>query len=194
MEKVIREKEESQDATNVIQLVARIIAGDKQAEEEMDQMYRQGMIIMLTRRTGDPTLAHDLWQDTLVATLQAIRQNRLQDPGKLSSFVRGVSKNLTKNHFKIIKKRQEEPIEDDSFVCLGPSPLESLLQIEKIDMVRQAVNELKPFQYRKLLYLFYIAEEDKEKICADMNLSSRRFNTLLCRARKKLCKKLKKKL
>ncbi len=38
---------------------------------------------------------------------------------------------------------------------------------------------------RQILYRFYIAEEDKERICADLDLSSLHFNRVLFRARQR---------
>jgi RNA polymerase sigma-70 factor (ECF subfamily) len=38
---------------------------------------------------------------------------------------------------------------------------------------------------RKVLYRFYIADDEKEQICADLEVSSGHFNQILCRARER---------
>jgi RNA polymerase sigma-70 factor (ECF subfamily) len=51
--------------------------------------------------------------------------------------------------------------------------------------VRRLIGELDTDRDRQILYRFYIAEEDKERICADLELSSLHFNRVLFRARQR---------
>lgn len=173
--------------TDETKLVERIILGDQQAEEELNNRYRQGMLMVLRNKTGDATLAEDLWQDTLIAVLQAIKNRKIQEPDKLRAFVVGVGKNLVRDYFK---KRRGEPIFDDNFIYRGESALEALIRDENAEMVRRAVRKLKPPKYRQLLYRFYIEEQDKETICADLGMTKAQFTVALCRARRKLGKLL----
>jgi RNA polymerase sigma-70 factor, ECF subfamily len=51
-------------------------------------------------------------------------------------------------------------------------------------MVRRLLQEMSE-RDRQILYRFYIAEEDKDRICADLQLSSLHFNRVLHRARER---------
>jgi RNA polymerase sigma-70 factor, ECF subfamily len=45
------------------------------------------------------------------------------------------------------------------------------------------INELPSDRDRQILFRFYIAEEEKERICADLCLTGLHFNRVLFRAR-----------
>jgi RNA polymerase sigma-70 factor (ECF subfamily) len=47
------------------------------------------------------------------------------------------------------------------------------------------IDELPTDRDRQLLFRFYIAEDDKERICADLGLTSLHFNRVLHRARER---------
>jgi RNA polymerase sigma-70 factor (ECF subfamily) len=60
-----------------------------------------------------------------------------------------------------------------------------LLATEKAGIVRRILNELRPARDREVLYRFYIAEQEKEHICAELGLTSLHFNRILFRARER---------
>jgi RNA polymerase sigma-70 factor (ECF subfamily) len=51
--------------------------------------------------------------------------------------------------------------------------------------VRKVLGELKSERDRQVLFRFYVAEEEKEKICASLGLTSLHFNRVLFRARER---------
>jgi len=72
--------------------------------------------------------------------------------------------------------------------------LSVLLEKERSTIVRRILKELKSERDRQILFRFYISEEDKEIICADLGLSSQHFNRVLYRARERfreLCQQVK---
>src|SRR5262249_45894486 len=70
-------------------------------------------------------------------------------------------------------------------VSSAPSPSESLLQQETATLVRQIIIQLRKERDRQMLLRFFIAEQSKEQICADLGLTSRQFNQILWRALKR---------
>lgn len=50
-------------------------------------------------------------------------------------------------------------------------------------IVRRLIGELPTDRDRQLLLRFYVAEEEKERICSDLGLDSLHFNRVLFRAR-----------
>jgi len=70
-------------------------------------------------------------------------------------------------------------------VAPAPSQLQSVLVDEEAEMVRRLIGELPTDRDRQLLLRFYVGEEDKERICADLGLDSLHFNRVLFRARQR---------
>jgi RNA polymerase sigma-70 factor (ECF subfamily) len=70
-------------------------------------------------------------------------------------------------------------------VARAPSPLQSVLLEEEADIVRRLIGELPTDRDRQLLLRFYVGEEDKDRICADLGLESLHFNRVLFRARQR---------
>jgi RNA polymerase sigma-70 factor, ECF subfamily len=58
-----------------------------------------------------------------------------------------------------------------------------LLQKEKAGIVRRILNEMTNERDIQALFRFYLAEDDKEQICADLGLTNLQFNLVLHRAR-----------
>ncbi len=52
-------------------------------------------------------------------------------------------------------------------------------------MVRQVLTELKNDRDREILSRYYIADQDKDVICRDLQLSGLHFNRVLFRARQR---------
>jgi RNA polymerase sigma-70 factor (ECF subfamily) len=62
---------------------------------------------------------------------------------------------------------------------------QELLQKEEVDLARQVLKEMTNERDIEVLFRFYIVEEEKELICADLGLTSLHFNLVLHRARQR---------
>lgn len=174
------------EATQAGQLVARIQAGEKSAEDELVQQYSRGVSIILNRATGDRSVAEDLFQETFQVALEKIRRGEIREPDRLSGFICSVARNLASDHFRRSRRVEQfaDPDEADLIPESAPSQLDRLLLKEKTKMIRKLLQEMSE-RDRQILYRFYIAEEDKDRICADLQLSSLHFNRVLHRARER---------
>lgn len=181
------------EAKSEAELVARILSGDCKAEEELAERYRQGILIVITKATGDPVVAADLCHDTLVRTFRAIKRHRLREPEKLPAFIWGIAQHVVTEHRKKAYKNPTQVITDDQFVDSAPSQFDLLLRKENAEILHRVLNGIRA-KYRELLNRYYLAEEEKGSICRDLGISERQFNVTLFRARKQLLKKLKGKL
>jgi RNA polymerase sigma-70 factor (ECF subfamily) len=184
--KFVAEEENQVESARVGELVARIIAGEKAAESELIQQYSRGVSVILNRATGDPSVSEDLSQETFRITLEKIRAGEVREPERLSGFIVSLAKNLASEYFR--KSRRTEGFADPDAVYLipesAPNQLDRLLQAEKAKIVRRVLSELSG-RDRQILERFYIAEDDKDQICADLQLSSLHFNRVLYRARER---------
>jgi RNA polymerase sigma-70 factor, ECF subfamily len=165
------------------ELVKRIIAGDSAAEEEVVRRYKQGVAIIIDRIVRSPSITEDVSQDTFRIVLEKVRRGDVREPERLSGFVCSVARNAAIDHIRRTKKNFQEAIGDaEQIPDPAPSQLDEVLKQEKAEVVRQLINELKKKRDRDLLLRYYIAEEDKDKICADLGLTRAQFNNVIFRA------------
>ena len=171
--------------TQAPDLVARILAGDRSAEEQLVRTYSRGIMTFIRYNMADQRGAEDLHQDVLRITLEKIRRGAVREPERLSGFICGIARNLIVEHFR---RGSHENASTDLAAGSGvadsaPTPVERLLRQENARIVRQVLSEVRPVRYQAILYRYYVAEEEKEQICADLRMNSLQFNRVLDRAR-----------
>ena len=175
------------DACVQVDLVNSIRGGSRQAEAELVERYSHGVMIIIRREVRDTAVADDIYQDAFRIVLEKIREGDLREPERLSGFVCGVARNLVIDYFRRAA-RQENVAEIEEAALLphpAPDQLQELLQKEKADLVRQVLKEMPNERDIQALYRFYIADDDKEQICADLGLTSLHFNLVIHRARER---------
>lgn len=175
------------DAGNAADLVSRIRAGDRKAEAELVERYGRGVSMIVRRTARNATVGDDLYQETFRIALEKVRQGDLRESEKLSAFICSVARNLVIEFYRRTARQESltEIAEADFPQYSAPSQLEALLQKEKTDIVRRVIHEMPTDRDRQLLFRFYIVEDEKEQICADLGLTSLHFNRVLHRARER---------
>jgi RNA polymerase sigma-70 factor (ECF subfamily) len=107
----------------------------------------------------------------------------VKKPESLGPFVASVARNHAIEQMRVIRRRASEDLEHaDQVPDPSPSPLEQLQTSEKNDEIREVIGQLIP-RDKVLMLRFYIKEEPKEVICADLGLTSAQFDRVLHRAR-----------
>jgi RNA polymerase sigma-70 factor, ECF subfamily len=166
-------------------LVERVRSGAPGAEEELVQRFGRGISAVLRRSTRTAAVAQDLYQDTFRLAIEKIRRGEIREPAKLAGFLCSLARNLAVDHYRGEARHKQEPLEAVQRSDSAPGPLERLLTQEKASLVRQVIGELDGERDRELLFRFYIAEEDKERLCEELGLTSLHFNRVLFRARQR---------
>jgi RNA polymerase sigma factor (sigma-70 family) len=165
-------------------LVDRIINGDAASEAELADHFKD-RIFHIIRRIANTSMVEDFSQDTFLKVITKIRNGDLRKPESLGAFVAGVARNHAIEQMRVIRRRASEGLEHAEQVPdISPNPLEKLQASEKFDEMRELMEELIP-RYRVLLLRFYINEEPKAVICAELGLTSGQFDGVLHRARKR---------
>jgi len=169
------------------QLVARIRDGERSAEEELVRRYTRGVSIILKRMAGHAAVAEDLYQEVFLKAVQKIRAGEVRNPERLSGFMCGLARNIAIDHFRRSAPEKASPEAEARLSVADPSrgPLEHVLVQEDAAIIRQVLRELASERDRQILYRFYLDEDEKDRICADLNLSSLQFNRVLHRARER---------
>ena len=165
-------------------IVRRIIAGDSAAEDEVVRRYKHGVTVIIDQIVRSQSATDDVSQETFKIVLEKLRRGDLRQPERLSGFVCSVARNAAIDYIRRARQLQnrEENCDAEHIPDPAPSQLEEILKREKAEAVRQIINELEIERDRDLLLRYYIAEEDKDKICADLHLTRIQFNNVIYRA------------
>jgi len=169
-------------------LATRVSAGDRAAEDELVARYRDGLVMVLRRWTGDHALAEDLSQDVLLIVIERLRERVLDDPAKLGAFMRGIAHNLVLAHDRLQTRRRTMLAGDliDLYADAEASPLTAAARAEEARLVHRLIDELGTARDREILRRYYIIGEAKEQICGALGLDAVHFNRVLHRARQRL--------
>lgn len=173
--------------TALIELVQRIIAKDPRAEEEMILRYRNGVFQIIYQIVHNRPAAEDLCQDSLLKALEKIRRGDLREPEKLSGFICGIAKFVALGY---IRKTRSSIISEDVDAAEhipdpAPDPYEQALNKEKARIVHKVISEMTVQRDREVLSRYYILEEEKSEICADLGLTREQFARIIFRAHKR---------
>lgn len=180
------------DAATVVELVLRVGGGDRDAEAALVERFSRGLYAYLRRLGCPPALAEDLHQESFRVLLERLRGRGLEEPAGLPGFVRGIARNLYLAERRKVAVRQTAGDEHALARTRDPrsGQLRRVLDVEAAALVRRLIGDLEVPRDRQILFRFYIAEDDKETICRDLELSSQHFNRVLFRARRRFKKLL----
>ncbi len=178
-------------------LVQNAIAGDQKAFADLLGRYRDAIYFMLLKMVNNPSDAEDL---TIEAFGKAFKNISQYTPN--FAFSTWLFKIATNNCIDFIRKKRASTISLDqsndnpeaSSVTIASDtmdPEEHLINSQKIKMLREVVNKLKP-RYRTLVELRYFREFSYEEISEELKLPIGTVKAQLFRARELLYNILKK--
>lgn len=168
-----------------LQLVQRIMEGDREAENQLVLTYGRAVQFVLRRESRDPNAVDDLYQETFRIALEKIRSGGLRDPRKLSSFLHSTARFVTIDYFRREARHETSGIEEFELPNQERSQLSHLLLSEHGDIMRKLLAELNSERDRAILFRYYLADDDKEDICRDLDLTAIHFNRVLHRAKQR---------
>jgi len=171
-----------------VELVHRIVSGDPAAETELVQRFSRALTFLLKRLTRDGAAADDLYQETFRLVIEKVRGGELREPEKLPGFVSSMARNLFLGSVRRTGRRQKWQGDAEATETApdpAPGQLTKLLARERAATVRRVLAELKNDRDREILSRYYIADENKEDICRDFELTDLHFNRVLFRARQR---------
>jgi len=181
----------SEKARHDYDLVKRATAGDQRAYAELMGRYRDAIYYMLLKMVNNASDAEDL---TVEAFGKAFKNIQQYAPNY--AFSTWLFKIATNNCIDFIRKKKVTHISLDhtneeheratrEVVSSAPDPEESLMNDQKIKMMRSLVSKLKP-RYRKLIELRYFNELSYEEIAEELELPIGTVKAQLFRARELL--------
>jgi RNA polymerase sigma-70 factor (ECF subfamily) len=170
------------------ELSRRIREGDVSAESELVRQFEPGLRVLLRRRTGgDHALLQDLVQETLIVVIQRLRGPGIEDPQKLAAFTAQTARNLAIASLR--KSERQKTDVDGEATERRADPIGDVetraADVEAALAVRALLRELPQPRDRLMLKRFYLDDDDKAVICADLHISEAAFNQALSRARRR---------
>lgn len=183
----------SEKAQQDILLVERAKNGDQKAYAELLGRYRDAIFFMLLKMVNNSSDAEDL---TIEAFGKAFKNISQYTPN--FAFSTWLFKIATNNCIDFIRKRRGNVISLDQSLHENdantpssqvqsdlPDPEASMINQQKINLMRDVVNKLKP-RYRRLVELRYFQELSYEEISLELNLPIGTVKAQLFRARELL--------
>ncbi len=187
----------SEQAPDEAQFVARLIARDEGAFNELVVTYERRVFALVYRMLGRRDEAEDLAQEVFVQVFKAIDQFR--GDAKLSTWIYRIAVNLCKNRTKYLSRRhasdqddvdamaERVPLTAAKGVSVGdvsrPDELVEGMQIELV--VKRAIAQIEP-DFREVLILRDVEDLSYEEIAAITGLPDGTVKSRIHRARAQL--------
>jgi RNA polymerase sigma-70 factor, ECF subfamily len=175
---------DSPQSAQWVTLVDRIRAGDRDAMDELYQIFSRGVRLYLCRQLGMQEV-DDKVHDTFLIVVHAIQKGELREPGRLMGFVRTIARRLVAGHIDTMVHKRRENVAVESGIILSDqrvTPEQTAIHQQKVDVMLRVLSEMSP-RDREVLTRFYLYEQSQELICRDMKLSPTQFRLLKSRAK-----------
>jgi RNA polymerase sigma-70 factor (ECF subfamily) len=164
--------------------VARVAAGDKNAEREFIVHYQQGIRVLVRRYCrSDDVAVEDLAQDVLLRVLERLRAGAIRDSAALPAYIQATIVHATSAEYR--NRRPTEPAESIEHIAAVGSPPEQFSGAQLRQTLYTLLTELPVARDRELLKRFYLDEEDKEDVCRQLGIDDAHFHRVVFRARER---------
>jgi len=133
------------------------------------------------------TLTEDIIQDAFIKV--SANGPRLRPDTNLAGWAKVVARNTTIDYLR--KLKNERKMLNTSYISVNEASVHEICVASEIetkernDLLRQAIDELKP-EYRAVLLLFYMERKSYREICKELQIFENVLSQRLFRARKKL--------
>jgi RNA polymerase sigma factor (sigma-70 family) len=158
------------------ELVARAVAGDDSAFEELVGEHRRRLWSLCLRLTGNAQDAEDALQDALVAAWQHLGSFR-QD-SRFGTWIYRIAANAS---LAVVRRRRDIPF-DPVEMPEGEGPRDPGVQVSDRELVRGAIAAL-PEPFRVALVLREIGDLSYEEIAVHQGIGVQTVKSRLSRAR-----------
>ena len=164
-------------------LIQRIKANDRTVLGELFQKYQRMISGYILKNGGDQNDAEDIIQETVIVLWQKVNSDSLHLTVKLGTYLQAIAKN---KWMAELRKRRKISAQDisENLSDGNPSSLDDLVNEERIEYVRKALDMLQPI-CRKLLLLYYFEEKSMNQIAKILELA----NADVAKSKKYQCKK-----
>jgi RNA polymerase sigma-70 factor, ECF subfamily len=173
--------------TSLSEMVASILAGSKQAQAELYARLSKGMRFLIHRKLG-PQDVDDVLHIAFLTIVEAIRAGKVREPEALLSFARTVvNRQIAETIGSYIHRRNHAALdgrEVERKVARTDLYSDHIAKEQREHMLK-CLQQLSQ-RDREILHRFYVLEQPKEQICAEMIMTETSFRLMKSRAKAKL--------
>jgi RNA polymerase sigma-70 factor (ECF subfamily) len=168
--------------TTDAELVTQIGSGnDREAEAELFRRMAPRVRLYGLRHLRDEQAADDLVQQVLITILEALRQGRLREPGKLASFVLGTCR-MTVLDLRRGAQRKQRLLEEFGMDLLPPQPPPIPLDRERLARCVQGLRE----RERTVIVMTFYDEQTSSDLASFLGISEANVRVIRHRAMQQL--------
>lgn len=169
---------------NEQELIAKVLAGNSHAFAVLVNQHKNMVYSLALQMCKDTMLAEELAQDVFVKVYEKLGEFKGQS--KLSSWIYRITINWCYTKLRTKRNYEEVSFEDNHLTADDDlNGLEQLEHTERLESIRQALNELESMD-AIVLTLFHFEEQSIEEIVQTTGFSKANVKVKLHRARKKL--------
>src|SRR5688500_18968197 len=167
--------------------VQAALRGDQAASGDLVTRYQMAVYNMAYRMLGNPTEAEDAAQEVFVGAWNQLHSCQLER--RFSTRLLSIASHHCIDLLR--RRRPSAPLDDVALYVPSndPEPIETVLQGEQADMVKDLLNTL-PDKYRSVTVLRYYNDLSYDEIARMTGLTESAVKTQLHRARRMLAEKL----
>lgn len=169
-------------------LVVSAAAGDRRAEAAIVDRFARGVRVLVARqcRPGDPA-AEDIAQDVLRILVEQLRKGAIRDGASIAAWLQTCIRRATTAYYREQGQRLESSAEQvPEPEAPGEDAAERIDEEARARRVRALIAALPVARDRDLLMRFYLKEQDKAQICAELGVDEDHLRRVLHRARQRL--------
>jgi len=165
-------------------LVARIGAGDRDAEAEFVRRYATGVRVLMRRlcRLGDP-VAEDLSQDVLMHVLARLRAGAVRDGNALPAYIRSTVVRTASAEYR--GRHDADPAVAIEDLEGNENPAAAQAAAQRAVLLKNLLAQMPVARDREVLSRFYLGEEDRDDVCRALGIDTSHFRRVVHRARER---------
>ncbi len=170
------------------ELARGIMSGDKLSGNEFVNLHYRWLLFIVRKKFSRVSSHEDIVQDSFMIVISKLQQGAVKNPDTIRAFLRTTAINIGYEYLRKDKK-YVSAVEQESLDIFEDAKSDVLSNLEwndGIQYVKQIMAELPTDRDRDILTQFYFKDEDKAKICQDLELSSAHFDRVLYRAKQRL--------
>ena len=162
----------------------RLRTRDPRTEQHFVSYFSALIQIKLRYKLSTREAIEDVRQETFARFFVALRDDKIQQPERLGSYVNSMCNNVLREQYR--SGTRDIPLDDDDdkndFPAAGPDMLDAISAQQTEKKVREVLEQL-PERDRRLLREVFLEERDKDQVCRDFGVDREYLRVLLHRAR-----------
>lgn len=172
---------------NLEELAQRIRRGERAAETALINLFSRGIraVVRSHCRPGEPQV-DDLTQEVLASLLERLRAGAIQDPQALPHYLRVAIAHSCAAHYRRQQRSTPSSRGQADEADGDADPIHDAARIQRLACLRQMLAEMPVERDREVLRRFYLLDQNRARICAELGIDVQHFHRVIHRARTRL--------